>query len=116
MAVPINQPEGAPTAEAVDPVGTALTPDSEPWQPRSTADNLRIVESIRAGRGGDVRWIARLIEQLEAAAGALSPPDRAVAPAAARRSPLCSGRKSFGRNGIHSRFGATMLAASRLTT
>ena len=46
-----------------------LAAQLEAWQPQSTADNLRIIQSIRSQRGEEVTWIGRLIDQLEAAAG-----------------------------------------------
>lgn len=41
-----------------------LSAYSEPWQPRTTADNLHIIESIRIRRGENAIWIGQLIGQL----------------------------------------------------
>lgn len=52
--------------EAMDNV---LSADAEAWQPETTARNLRIIEDRSRQRGEDVAWIAKLVEQLDAAAG-----------------------------------------------
>ena len=46
-----------------------LSTCEETWQPKTTADNLRIIADRRRERGGeDVAWIAALIKQLDEAA------------------------------------------------
>jgi hypothetical protein len=49
-------------------IDDVLSAYSESWQPRTTADNLHIIESIRIRRGENAMWIEQLIGQLVDAA------------------------------------------------
>jgi MAP3K TRAFs-binding domain len=57
------------TEQALDVLDVALTVGTEPWQPKSTAKNLRIIEWARTERGEDIGWLSQLIHELDAAAG-----------------------------------------------
>jgi hypothetical protein len=63
---------GDPNA-ALEALDAALAASAEPWQPRSTADNLRIIRDAHVERGEAVGWIDTLIEALDPRPAA--PPD-----------------------------------------
>jgi hypothetical protein len=42
----------------MDAAAAALAVVTEPWQPATTARNLRLIREARASRGEDVAWIA----------------------------------------------------------
>lgn len=69
---------GNDAEQALDVLDSVLTAFTEPWQPKTTADNLRIIERARQERGEDIGWLSQLIHELDAAAGA--PPPAAQAP------------------------------------
>jgi hypothetical protein len=45
-------------------LGDALAAVREPWEPKTTARNLRLIREVRTGRGGDVAWIAEIEAEL----------------------------------------------------
>ena len=51
-----------PNAEAH--LGKALAAIREPWEPETTAKNLRMIERARKERGIDTAWLCKLIEAL----------------------------------------------------
>jgi hypothetical protein len=55
--------------QALDVLDSVLTAFTEPWQPQSTAGNLRIIERPRTERGEETGWLRQLIHELDAAAG-----------------------------------------------
>lgn len=58
---------------ATDTLGDALTRAEEPWQPETTARNLRLIRSARERRGVETAWIQELESNLLAASAALDP-------------------------------------------
>ena len=50
---------------ALDCLAAALAQVREPWEPKSTANNLRMIQQARAARGIDTDWLASIIERLE---------------------------------------------------
>ena len=43
---------------AEDAAATALSVVTEPWQPATTARNLRLIREAREARGEDATWVA----------------------------------------------------------
>jgi tetratricopeptide (TPR) repeat protein len=72
--------------QALDVLDTALTAFTETWQPKTTADNLRIIERARTERGEDIGWLSQLIHELDAAAGEPAPPATQALPGSPRMS------------------------------
>jgi hypothetical protein len=66
--------------QALDVLDSALTAFTETWQPKTTADNLRIIERARTERGEDIGWLSQLIHELDAAAGDATPPETQAVP------------------------------------
>lgn len=56
--------------EAADALDRVLVAPAEPWQLRSTADNLRTVRDAREERGQATAWIRAIIEALDPRPGA----------------------------------------------
>jgi hypothetical protein len=52
---------------AMDHAGNALAVVREPWEPRTTARNLRLIREMRSARGEDSAWIAEIEEALHQA-------------------------------------------------
>lgn len=50
--------------DASDLVRRVLAARTESWQPESTADNLRILESVRLRRGEETSWLTSIIDRL----------------------------------------------------
>jgi hypothetical protein len=59
--------------QALDVLDVALTTFTETWQPKTTANNLWIIEQARTERGEDVSWLNLLINELYSAAGEARP-------------------------------------------
>lgn len=57
----------APT-QAESALSDALGSVREPWEPRTTARNLRLIRQARTRRGGAAAWIGAMEEELEQAA------------------------------------------------
>jgi hypothetical protein len=64
---------------ACDLLDETLAAPAEPWQPRSTADNLRIIRDAHDKRGDAVSWMATIIDVLD--------PQRGTGPDAGGTSP-----------------------------
>ena len=60
--------------EAQDSCGAALAAAREPFQPETTARNLRLLREARSARGENVAWIAEIEESLKAAQSRLEKP------------------------------------------
>ena len=54
---------------ADDDLSAALTAVREPWEPETTARNLRLIRQAREARGEDAGWIAEIEAELAGAAG-----------------------------------------------
>jgi hypothetical protein len=52
-------------AGLADNVGRALAAIREPWEPKTTARNLPLIEAARARRGEDTRQVEEVIAELE---------------------------------------------------
>ncbi|WP_222272789.1 TRAFs-binding domain-containing protein [Modestobacter marinus] len=50
---------------ALDALDSAVAASSEPWQPKSTADNLRIICEAREERGQLTEWVRAVIDVLD---------------------------------------------------
>jgi MAP3K TRAFs-binding domain len=59
--------------QAADALVKVLTTFTEKWQPKSTADNLRIIEQARTKRGEDIGWLSQVIQELGIASGEPQP-------------------------------------------
>jgi hypothetical protein len=57
---------------AEDALGDALAAVREPWEPESTANNLRLIREARAEHGEQVDWAAQIEERLLGAAATRS--------------------------------------------
>jgi hypothetical protein len=56
--------------DAVDrALGDALTAVREPWEPMTTANNLKLIREARAGRAEMASWLDDVIAALESAGG-----------------------------------------------
>jgi hypothetical protein len=60
LAVLAGQP-----AEAERCLSNALAAIREPWEPITTANNLKMIREARADRQVDVDWLTNLINELE---------------------------------------------------
>ena len=57
--------------DAVEQVlGDALTAVREPWEPMTTANNLKLIRDARAARGAAAKWLDEVIAALESAGAA----------------------------------------------
>ncbi|GEO39716.1 hypothetical protein SAE02_38640 [Skermanella aerolata] len=56
-------------AAAGDALTSALAAIREPWEPETSARNLRLIRDVRVQRGISADWIRTIEEQLAAAAG-----------------------------------------------
>lgn len=52
-------------AGAVDALGNALAVVREPWEPETTARNLRLIAEARERRGATLPWTAEVVKELE---------------------------------------------------
>jgi tetratricopeptide (TPR) repeat protein len=59
---------------AEDAAATALSVVTEPWQPATTARNLRLIREARAASGEDVAWVGDIEQALAEAEARLSKP------------------------------------------
>lgn len=53
------------SAGAGECVARALANVREPWEPRTTANNLKLIRDARSGRGEDVAWLDKIIGALD---------------------------------------------------
>ena len=60
LAVLASRPD-----EADRCLSDALAAVREPWEPLTTANNLKLIREARGARGGDVAWLSGVIEALE---------------------------------------------------
>lgn len=51
--------------QAIDHLSNTLAKVREPWEPKSTARNLEIIQQARSERGVDTRWVKQIIERLK---------------------------------------------------
>jgi hypothetical protein len=56
--------------QAQDALDSALPMITETWQPKTTADNLRLIAQARLDHGEETGWLKQIIDQLDAAANA----------------------------------------------
>ena len=54
--------------EAGDRLAAALAAVREPWEPETTANNLRLIDHARRERGVEYSWMEEILRELEAAA------------------------------------------------
>jgi hypothetical protein len=54
---------------ALDALGAALAAVREPWEPETTARNLRLIREAREARNEDAAWIGEIETELEGAPG-----------------------------------------------
>jgi hypothetical protein len=59
---------------AEDAAATALSVVTEPWQPATTARNLRLIREAREARGEDAPWIGEIEQALAEAEARLMAP------------------------------------------
>jgi hypothetical protein len=52
--------------KAEEHLANALASVREPWEPKTTANNLRMIEQARQARGIDTEWLCKAIEALDA--------------------------------------------------
>ena len=52
--------------QAEEHLANALASVREPWEPKTTANNLRMIEQARQARGIDTEWLCKAIEALDA--------------------------------------------------
>lgn len=64
LAVLNDEPE-----RAAGHLADAVAAIREPWEPTTTANNMKMIQRARASRGVDTSWLSQIIEQLEARAG-----------------------------------------------
>ena len=57
------------TNEAFDNLGSTLASMREPWEPLTTANNLKLIREARRERGINQDWLDEIIQQLELAGG-----------------------------------------------
>ena len=61
---------------AADHAANALAVVREPWEPATTARNLRLIRETRAARGEDAAWIGEIEQALAESRGAVDGADR----------------------------------------
>ncbi|MGE5779060.1 MAG: hypothetical protein ACM30D_07105 [Hyphomicrobiales bacterium] len=52
---------------AEEALGDALAAVRDPWEPETTARNLRLIRDVRSKRGHDVAWIEAVERELQRA-------------------------------------------------